>query len=314
MKITSRCGTDAIDGLNNALLAKAHGDKLIRLDKVRADTTVVEANVAYPTDSGLLAKGVAKLGRLAAQVKAAGLATTTFRDRTRSGARRARDDIGAWLRRRNDDAKAEVRKINAEMAGIAERTVADARHVAANARGLRTAKLQATGKTVALIAELERTATIVERIAAQTRVRLSGETPDGSTADRVAARSRCSPDRQGPTRSSRRVRLQGPSSRQRRRHRGRPQPPCRQPARRPDARTRHRSGHRPVRSGAARAVTADRGYGEAAIDRDLEDLGVIRVVIPRKGRPVPPANTRSEHDRSASWSSGAPAAKPASPA
>src|SRR5918996_3919523 len=85
MKITKRCGQQAVDGLNEALLAKAHDDKLIRLDKVRADTTVVEANVAYPTDSGLLAKGVAKLARLACQVKAAGLAKRTrFRDRTRS--------------------------------------------------------------------------------------------------------------------------------------------------------------------------------------------------------------------------------------
>jgi hypothetical protein len=35
---------------------------------------------------------------------------------------------------------------------------------------------------------------------------------------------------------------------------------------------------------APRAATADRGCGEAAVDRDLEDLGVARVVIPRKGR------------------------------
>ena len=52
MKITSRCGRTATDALNEALSAKAHEDKLVRLDRVRADTTVVEANVAYPTDSG----------------------------------------------------------------------------------------------------------------------------------------------------------------------------------------------------------------------------------------------------------------------
>jgi len=33
-----------------------------------------------------------------------------------------------------------------------------------------------------------------------------------------------------------------------------------------------------------RAVTADRGYGEAAIDHALADLGVGRVAIPRKGK------------------------------
>jgi IS5 family transposase len=36
---------------------------------------------------------------------------------------------------------------------------------------------------------------------------------------------------------------------------------------------------------APRTVTADRGYGEAAIDTALTDLGVQMVVIPRKGRP-----------------------------
>lgn len=34
-----------------------------------------------------------------------------------------------------------------------------------------------------------------------------------------------------------------------------------------------------------RAVTADRGYGEAAIGAGLEALGVEKVVIPRKGKP-----------------------------
>jgi IS5 family transposase len=285
MKITSRCGTDAIDGLNDALLAKAHEDKLIRLDKVRADTTVVEANVAYPTDSGLLAKGVAKLGRLAAQVKAAGLATrTTFRDRTRSVRRRAHD-IGAWLRRRNDDAKAEVGKINAEMAGIAERTVADARHVGANARrGLRTAKLQATGKTMALIAELERTATIVERIAAQTRVRLSGETPDGSTRivslhdpdARPIAKGRLGRPVEFGYKAQVVDNVDGIVVDHSLHVGNPPDAPMLVPA---IARVIGRFGRAP------RAVTADRGYGEAAVDRDLEDLGVMRVVIPRKGRP-----------------------------
>ena len=56
MKITTRCGEAAVEGLNEALLAKAAEAKLLRTDKVRADTTVVRSGVAYPTDSGLLAK------------------------------------------------------------------------------------------------------------------------------------------------------------------------------------------------------------------------------------------------------------------
>ena len=57
MKITTRCGEDAVTGLNEALLAKAAAAKLLRTDKVRADTTVIAAAVSYPTDSGLLGQG-----------------------------------------------------------------------------------------------------------------------------------------------------------------------------------------------------------------------------------------------------------------
>ena len=45
------------------------------------------------------------------------------------------------------------------------------------------------------------------------------------------------------------------------------------------ARVITRTGRKP------RTVTADRGYGEAAVDNALNDLGVRTVVIPRKGRP-----------------------------
>jgi transposase, IS5 family len=65
MKLTTRCGEAAVAGLNEALWAKAAGNKLLRVSRVRADTTVICANVAYPTDSGLLAKAVGKLVRTA---------------------------------------------------------------------------------------------------------------------------------------------------------------------------------------------------------------------------------------------------------
>jgi IS5 family transposase len=74
MKITSRCGQVAVDALNEALLARAVEAKVLRTNRVRADTTVVEANVAYPTDSGLLAKGVTKMARTARRLQALGFA------------------------------------------------------------------------------------------------------------------------------------------------------------------------------------------------------------------------------------------------
>src|SRR5919106_1551037 len=65
MKLTTRCGTAAVDGCNEALLAKAAQARLLRTARLRADTTVVPADVAYPTDSGLLAKAVRRIGAAA---------------------------------------------------------------------------------------------------------------------------------------------------------------------------------------------------------------------------------------------------------
>jgi transposase, IS5 family len=56
-----------------------------------------------------------------------------------------------------------------------------------------------------------------------------------------------------------------------------------------------------------RAVTADRGYGEAAIDQALGDLGVARVAIPRR-RNVGPARRAVERSwwfrRLVKWRTG----------
>jgi IS5 family transposase len=47
MKISSRCGDDAIAGLNEALLVKAAAGKLLRTDKVRAHTTGSEGRINH---------------------------------------------------------------------------------------------------------------------------------------------------------------------------------------------------------------------------------------------------------------------------
>jgi IS5 family transposase len=180
--ILTRCGTSAIDGLNEALLAKAAQAKVLKTNKLRADTTVVPANVAYPTDSGLMAKGVAKMAKAIKSLQGKGLATRTkTRDRTKMMRKRARS-IGANLRRRTNEAKDEVKAINAEMAALASKAVDEARRVVANARrALSQLGEAAPAKLERIARELEVTASRVERIAEQTRQRINGITPDGST-------------------------------------------------------------------------------------------------------------------------------------
>ena len=67
----------------------------------------------------------------------------------------------------------------------------------------------------------------------------------------------------------------------------RPTPPQLAPA---IARITARTGLTP------RAVTADRGYGEASVERNLHDLGVRSVAIPRKSKPSA-ARREFEHRR-----------------
>ncbi|MDQ6616428.1 MAG: transposase [Actinomycetota bacterium] len=246
---------------------------------------VVEANVSYPTDSGLLAKGVAKMAVLVASLKALGLAARTVtRDRTRSVRRRAHD-VAVWLRRRNDDAKDEVKAITGELAGIATLAVIDAAAVARNAgRSLARSGDKASRKAKALVAELEATAAVVEQIAAQTRVRLSGAVPDGATRvvslhDRDArpiAKGQLGKPVQFGYKAQVMDNVDGivvdylvakgnPAD-----------APMLAPA---VARVKAAFAKTP------KAVTADRGYGEAKVDSELKALGVKTVAIPRKGRP-----------------------------
>lgn len=114
MKLTTRCGSAAIDGLNEALLAKAAEAKLLRTNRVRADITVVPANVAHPTDSGLLAKAIRRIAATGQRIQAAGGAVgTQVRDRSRSAGKRAHA-IAAKLRMRSgrEEAQAVVVRVD----------------------------------------------------------------------------------------------------------------------------------------------------------------------------------------------------------
>src|SRR5215831_10635231 len=187
MKLTSRCGEQAVAGLNEALWAKAAQDKVLRTARVRADTTVISANVAYPTDSGLLAKAVGKLVRAARRVQAAGGATgTAMTDRRRAAARRVRE-IAAKLRTRaklgREESTAAIARVTGELADLAEKTAAEAAAVLRNGRRALPKALsgRVRGRLRRALEELatamERTATIV----AQARTRLAGQIPEGAT-------------------------------------------------------------------------------------------------------------------------------------
>jgi transposase, IS5 family len=301
MKLTTRCGEAAVAGLNEALWAKAVQAKLLRTARLRADTTVVPANVAYPTDSGLLAKAVGKLVRAARRVQAAGGATgTVMRDRRRAAARRVRQ-IAGKLRSRaklaGEERSQVIARVTGELAGLAEKAAAQAAAVLRNGRRALPRALtgRMRGRLRRALDELAVTIGRTATVAAQARSRLAGQMPGSAT---------------------RLVSLHDPDARPIRK--GRIDRPVEfgykaqvidnddgivvdygvetgNPADGPQlapaiSRIRRRAGRAP------RSVTADRSYGEPAIDRDLEALGVRTIAIPRKAK-ISPARRDIEHAR-----------------
>src|SRR3989442_3280416 len=99
-KLTRRLGAEVVAELSRLVIAKAQRETRFRARAVRIDSTVVEAELRYPTDAGLAGDGVRVLARegrrLAAQ---AGGTAVRVRDRSRAG--RQAVASGRALRRRS---------------------------------------------------------------------------------------------------------------------------------------------------------------------------------------------------------------------
>jgi IS5 family transposase len=305
MKLTTRCGSAAVDGLNEALLAKAVEARVLRCTRIRVDTTVVPANVAYPTDSGLLAKAVNRIAATGRRIHTAGGATRTkLRDRSRAAGRRAHD-LNAKLRTRSaaarDEALEVVRRNNAELADLAETAAAEAERLLTNAkRALRKAKADAAGpkangqrdavagrrrgRLARAVDDLTELLDTTRKIVEQTRQRLAGRIPDGATRQVSLHDPDARPIAKGrlgkPVEFGYKAQVCDNEDGIVLDHDVLPGNPADAPRLKPSVeRVIRRTGQKP------RTVTADRGYGEQAIEDDLHQLGIRHVVIPRKGRP-----------------------------
>jgi IS5 family transposase len=282
VKLVRRAGPEVVGQLNAALLAKLAQGKLLRARKLRVDTTVVEADIDYPTDADLLEGAVRKLGGLVRRVKARGAASRTrFRDRGRAAGRRMKQ-LARTLRRRTGVAMGEVDRLTGEVARIARQTLKQVQVVARNA-GRALGRRPGDGRLGRLVGELEETIGATQRLLAQTDQRLAG--------------NRVIPDRL--------VSLTDPDARPIRK--GKPQHPTQfgytlllaeeergfiadhqlERGNPPDApqllpavgRVATVTGRPPT------TVVGDRGFGTAANDQALEAIGVRRVGLQRTGTP-----------------------------
>jgi IS5 family transposase len=174
VKLVRRAGLEVIDELNAALLAKLAKDRLLRARKLRVDTTVVEADIDYPTDADLLGQAVRKLGGLVRRIKGRGAASRTrFRDRGRAAGRRMKQ-LARSLRRRTGVAMGEVDRLTGEVARIARQSLREVQAVMRNARRALAGR-PGDGGLGRLVGELGETIAATGRLLAQTDQRLAGD-------------------------------------------------------------------------------------------------------------------------------------------
>lgn len=282
LKLTRRFGPEIIKELNQAVLQTAVERKLLRSRRLRVDATVMEADVRYPTDSGLCAHAVSRLGRAVQRLKALGLAVRTrYRDRRRSAGKLKFRMSHSGLRGRKM-----VDQLTGQMLELAQATLRQAIRVLHNARRSRRLSPGGQLRCNRLALEVERT----ERVVDQTQRRLAGER---SIPDRLISFSDV---------DARPI------------QRGKPQQPTEFGYKVSIADTKEGFvvSHQiyvgsPLDGetlGAAiaeaksigmkvKTVLADRGYGNELGDRALDAAQIADKVIPRVGHPDPVEATRS---------------------
>jgi IS5 family transposase len=154
------------------IVAQARVHDVTRGRRLRVDTTVVEAPIRYPTDSGLCEDSVRVLSRAMRTIAAAGVCGPVLRNVRRSVSRRMRE-IAQGLRRRGDAAIAAIERPYRGLLRITGRIVRQAeRTVAATRRQLPGLEVPARRAAARALAVLETMVPRARQVLRQTRARI----------------------------------------------------------------------------------------------------------------------------------------------
>jgi transposase, IS5 family len=171
-KLTRRLGHETVDEITRLVIAKAQHETRFVGRAVRVDSTVIEADIRYPSDAMLALQGTRALARegrkLAGLVKGA---TTRVRDRSRSVGRTVRQ-ITKTLARRTGEAKQQVTELNSMAGAQIARSAREARRLATQARA--AARGRGAQAKLRAAANLEQLADRCEKVAEQISRRARG--------------------------------------------------------------------------------------------------------------------------------------------
>jgi transposase, IS5 family len=120
-------GPEVVKQIHQRMVELAVENKVVQGRKMRVDTTVVETNIHYPTDSSLLGDGDRVLTRLMKKATAiAGAVGTKLRDRMR-GVQRRVAEIARASRAKGDKGKEKIQPLYRKLLGITGRVLGQAK-------------------------------------------------------------------------------------------------------------------------------------------------------------------------------------------
>ena len=277
-KIARVIGPEVIKQLHQRLVALAVERKLVRGRRMRVDTTVVETNIHYPTDSSLLGDGTRVLTRLSKRIaEVLGGAARAVRDRMRSVRKKV---IGIALSSRQKGPVGEARrqKLYGELLTLARRVVNQTKRVMADASA---APRRAKAAVKPLLAEAETMIGRVKQVIKQAKARVfAGNTkaPDKLVSvfqphTEIIRKGKASK----PTEFGKMVKIQEAEDQVIIEYVVYPERPSDA-----DLLVEAVEKHEELMGRVPQLVAADAGFFSAANEQQLEEHGVKRVSIPSK--------------------------------
>jgi transposase, IS5 family len=175
-KLVRRLGAEAIEEITRVLIDKAQRERRFTARAMRCDSTVVEADVRWPSDAALALDAARRLARSGARTAArAGAGAGHVQDRSRAVGRRLRQ-IGRTMGRRlgrTGGARAMVLDLTGQAGELVGRSIREARALANQAR--RRARGRGAQAKLAAARRLDEQADLAEKVCCQITQRLAGE-------------------------------------------------------------------------------------------------------------------------------------------
>ena len=170
-KLARRLGAAVVQEITRMVIEKAQRETRFIARAVRIDSTVVEADIRYPSDATLALQGARALAREGNKLQKLVGGKMRVRDRSRSLGKTVRA-MSKTLARRTGEAKAQVMKLNEQAGRLIARSAREAKRLAASARA--SARGRGARAMLRAATKLEQLADRSSKVAEQINRRVRG--------------------------------------------------------------------------------------------------------------------------------------------